>query len=98
MVQWLRMQVLGMVVPGSNCGKAFFSTFFAHLFYPIVNVLLEYLDSTILHLLGFLLQLCCCNSIAIQTIKRHCCDDQPIYTPISKLFLYSVYPVAMTEV
>ena len=31
MVQWLRMQVLGMEAPGSNSGK-FFSTFFAHLF------------------------------------------------------------------
>ena len=27
----------------------------------------------------------------------HCYDDQPIYTPIFKLFLYSVYPVAVTE-
>ena len=49
MVQWLRMQVLGMEVPG---GK-FFSTFFAHLFYPAVTALLEYLDPTILHLLSF---------------------------------------------
>ena len=31
-VQWLRMQVLGMEVPGSNSGS-FFSTFFAHFFY-----------------------------------------------------------------
>ena len=43
MVQWLRMQVLGMEVPGSNSGK-FFSTFFAHLFYPAVTALLEYVD------------------------------------------------------
>ena len=54
MVQWLRMQVLGMEVPGSNSGKLFFfSTFFAHLFYPVVTALLEYLDPAILHLLSF---------------------------------------------
>ena len=52
MVQWLRMQMLGMEVPGSNSGM-FFSTFFAHLFYPTVTALLEYLDPVILHLLGF---------------------------------------------
>ena len=49
MVQWLRMQVLGMEVPGSNSGKSFF----AHLFYPAVTALLEYLDPVILHLFGF---------------------------------------------
>ena len=39
MVQWLRMQVLGMEVPGSNSGKLFFfSTFFAHLFYRSIRV------------------------------------------------------------
>ena len=52
MVQWLRMQVLGMEVPSLNSGK-FFSTFFAHLFYPVVTALLEYLDPAILHLLSF---------------------------------------------
>ena len=52
MIQWLRMQVLGMEVPGSNSGK-FFSTFFAHLFYPLVTALLEYLNPVNLHLLGF---------------------------------------------
>ena len=46
------MQVLGMVVPGSNSGK-FFSTFFAHLFYLVVTALLEYLNPAILHLLSF---------------------------------------------
>ena len=51
MVQWLRMQVLGMEVPGSN-GK-FFLDIFAHLFYPVVTALLEYLDPMILHLLSF---------------------------------------------
>ena len=30
MVHWLRMQVLGMQVPGSNSGKVF-STLFVHL-------------------------------------------------------------------
>ena len=54
MVQWLRMQVLGMEVPGSNSSElVFFSTFFAHLFYPAVTVLLEYLDPEILHMLSF---------------------------------------------
>ena len=52
MVQWLRMQVLGMEVPGLNSGNAF-PTFFARLFYPAVTALLEYLDPMILHLLGF---------------------------------------------
>ena len=52
MVQWLRMQVLGMEVPGANSSKVFFDIF-AHLFYPAVTPLLEYLDPTILHLLGF---------------------------------------------
>ena len=52
MVQWLRMQVLGMEVLGSNSGKIF-STFFVHLFYPAVTALLEYLNPAILHLLGF---------------------------------------------
>ena len=41
-----------MEVPGSNSGK-FFSAFFAHLFYPVVTALLEYLDTAILHLLSF---------------------------------------------
>ena len=48
MVQWLRMQVLGMEVPGSNSGT-FFPTFFAHCFYPMVTALLEYLDPAIKH-------------------------------------------------
>ena len=37
MVQWLRMQVLGMEVLGSNSGHDqfnFFSTFFMHFFLP----------------------------------------------------------------
>ena len=37
-----------MEVPGSDSGN-FFSTFFAHFFYPVVTALLEYLDPTILH-------------------------------------------------
>ena len=44
---------LGMEVPGSNSGELFFSTFFTHLFYPAVTVLLEYLDPEILHMLSF---------------------------------------------
>ena len=36
------------------------------------------------------------NSIVFQTIKRHCYDDQPMYTLNFKLFQYVVYPVAMT--
>ena len=54
-VHWLRMQVLGMEAPGSNSGKffCFFPTFFAHLFYPMMIALLEYLDPAILHVLGF---------------------------------------------
>ena len=54
MVQWLRMQVLGMEVTGSNSGK-FFPTFFVHLFYPVVTALLEYLDPAIYTCLVFAL-------------------------------------------
>ena len=89
-VQWLRMQVLGMEVPGSNFGKFFFNIF-AHIYYPVVTALLEYLDPVILHLLSFCF-------ITLSLYKRYCYDDQPIYTPIFKLFLYLVYPVAVTEV
>ena len=53
MVQWLRMQVLGIEVPGSNSGKLFFLTFFACRFHPAVTAILEYLNPAILHLLGF---------------------------------------------
>ena len=52
MVQWLRMQVLGMEVPGLNSGKVL-SAFFVYFFNPMVTALLEYLDPAILHLLGF---------------------------------------------
>ena len=52
MVQWLRMQVLGMEVPGSNSGKLFFDIFCSP-FYLVVTALLEYLDPAILHLLSF---------------------------------------------
>ena len=52
MVQWLRMQVLGMEAPGSNSGKIFFDIFCTS-FYPVVTALLEYLDPAILHLLSF---------------------------------------------
>ena len=34
MVQWLKMRVLGMEVPGLNSGKVF-SDIFVHIFYPI---------------------------------------------------------------
>ena len=57
MVQWLKMQVLGMEVP---VWFFFFSTFFAHLFNPVVTALLEYLDPVILHLLGF-----CCITLSL---------------------------------
>ena len=51
MVQWLRMQVLGMEFPGLNSGKIFLDIF-VYLFYPVVTALLEYLDPAILHLFG----------------------------------------------
>ena len=65
MVQWLKMQVLGMEVPGLNSVFLFlfflfFPTFFAHLFCPVVTALLEYLDPAILHLLGF-----CCITLSL---------------------------------
>ena len=62
----------------------------------MVTALLEYLDPRFYTCLVFALYLCHCNSIAIQTIKRHCYDDQPIYTPIFKLFQYLVYPSVLT--
>ena len=44
-VQWLRMQVLGMEVPGLNSGKKFKnSAFFVHLIYLMVTALLEYVS------------------------------------------------------
>ena len=46
MVQWLRMQVLGMEVLGSNSGHDSADIFYAPFFLP-VTALLE------LHLLGF---------------------------------------------
>ena len=52
MVQWFRMQVLDMEVPGLNSGKYFFKHFCTH-FYPTVTALLKYLDPAILYLLGF---------------------------------------------
>ena len=55
-VQWLRMQALGMEVLGLNSGHdqfIFFSTFFMHLFFPPVTALLEYLYPVILHFLSF---------------------------------------------
>ena len=45
-----------MEVPGSDSGKFFFN-FFAHIFYPVVAALLEYLDSAILYLVGITLSL-----------------------------------------
>ena len=56
MVQWLRTQVLGMEVPGSNSGKVCFFDIFCTPFLPLytlVTALLEYLNPTILHLFGF---------------------------------------------
>ena len=52
MVQWLKMQVLGMEVPALvQTLVRLYSTFFVHLFYPVVTALLEYLDPTILRFL-----------------------------------------------
>ena len=51
MVQWLRMQVLGMDVPGWNFDM-FFPDIFSTPFYPVVTALLEYLYPAILHLFG----------------------------------------------
>ena len=54
MVQWLRMQAIGMEALGLNSAhdQLFFPTFFIHLFYPMVTALLQYLDLPILHLFG----------------------------------------------
>ena len=61
-----------MEVPGLNSGK-FFLKFFCAPFFTFVTALLEYLDPMLLHLFGFPLSLC--NSIAIQSSKRHYYDD-----------------------
>ena len=55
MVQWLRMQVIGMEVPGLNSGKLFFFDIFCTPFLPrpVVTILLEYFDPAILHMLSF---------------------------------------------
>ena len=53
MVQWLRMQVLGMEVPDSNSGKVCSQHFLYTFFYPVLTAPLEYLDPVILHLFGF---------------------------------------------
>ena len=56
MVQWLRMQVLGMDVPGLNTSKFCFYDIFLYFctpFYPVLTALLEYLNPAILHLFGF---------------------------------------------
>ena len=52
----------------------------------------------ILHLFGFY-NLVVVTLLLFKLSKRHCYSDQPIYTPIFKLFPYSaaVYPVTMTE-
>ena len=52
--QWIRIWVLSMEIPGSNTGK-FYSTFFMHLFYPMMIVLLEYFDHVIYSCLEFAL-------------------------------------------
>ena len=88
MVQWLRMQALGMEVLGLNSGHDQFRYFYA--LPPPVTALLEYLNPMILHLLSFCFITCSCKSVAVLTTKRHSYDDQPMYTRIFKLFLYSV--------
>ena len=54
MVQWLRMQVLGMEVPGLNSGKFFFDIF-CTLFLPRgdCSIRVCQFNTVILHLLGF---------------------------------------------
>ena len=83
--------MLGMEVPGLNSGK------FLCTFLPRSDCSISVSQSHNFTFVWFL-QLCSYNSSVIQTIKRYCYDDQPMYTPIFKLFLYSVYPVAVTEV
>ena len=58
--------MLGMENPGSNSGK-FYLTYFVYVtFYPVVTVLLEYLNHMNLQLFNFgLYFFCSCNSIAI---------------------------------
>ena len=101
MVQWLRMQVLGMEVSGSNSGskarsKVFFSTFFAP-FLPRGDYRVS--RSRDFTLAWFLLY----NFVAVTLLLFKLSKGIATMTslsipPIFKLFLYSVYPVAMTEV
>ena len=50
--QWLRIWVLGVEVSSSNVGNIF-QHYFLGTFYPVVTILLEYLNPAILHLYGF---------------------------------------------
>ena len=61
----------------------------------MVTALLEYLDPTILVLLYNLVAV---TLLLFKLSQGTAMTDQPIYAPIFKLFLYSVYPVAVTEV
>ena len=98
MVQWLRMQVLGMEVPGPNSGKFFSLNIFFTPFLPHGDCSIRISRSRNFTRVWSLRYNFVAVTLAIQTSKRHCYDDQPIYTPIFKLSLYSVYPVAVTEV
>ena len=70
MVQWLRMQVLGMEVPGSNSGKVFISDMFCTPFLPCGDSSIRVSRFRDFTLVWFLLY----NfvAVAIQTIKRRC--------------------------
>ena len=94
MIHWLRMQVLGMEIPGSNSGKVFFDIF--------CTPFLPHDDCSIrvsrYH--DFILVWCLLynfGSVAQLPFKLSK-GTQPIYTPLFKLFLYLIYPVVMTEV
>ena len=82
---WLRMLMIGMEVPGFNPGKIFLSCILYAIVTTLLQYLLEYLDPEILYLFSFLLYnfVVVYNSIVFQTIKKHCHNDEPIYTPFS---------------
>ena len=58
--QWLRIWEFSMEVPGKT-QASFFLTFFMHLFYPMVTVLLLYFDPAIYSCLVLLCKLYSCQ-------------------------------------
>ena len=99
MVQWLRMQVIGMEVPGSNSGKFFFSRHFCTPFLPRGDCSIRVSRSCDFTLAWFLLYNFVTLTLLLFKLSKGTATMINLYLHTNfKLFLYSVYPVAMTEV